>query len=110
VHAVLILDALNHVITLTYDGLGRVLTEVDAKGYKTENTYREYSAGKSIVTKRNGITLQTQKFNVGGQLIATTDAKNNTVAYNYDGLGRKVEDVHPLSSVLQYKYDAVGNR
>lgn len=102
-------NALNHVITMTYDGLGRVLTEVDAKGYQTDNTYREYSAGKSVVTKRNGITLQTQKFNVGGQLIATTDAQNNTVAYNYDALGRKVAEVHPLSSVLQYEYDEVGN-
>jgi YD repeat-containing protein len=45
-----------------------------------------------------------------GLVLAATSAQAGTTTYQYDALGRVVEVDYPDGSVVQYTYDAAGNR
>ncbi len=102
-------NALEEAITRSYDALGRIQQETDAKDFVTQYSYSEESTGREVKTQRNGITLLTERYNVGGQLVYRQDANGNRVAFQYDELGRKVLEVHPESSVKAFSYDTVSN-
>ena len=45
-----------------------------------------------------------------GLVLAATSAFAGTTTYKYDALGRVVEVDYPDGSIVQYTYDAAGNR
>src|SRR5205807_9910202 len=44
-----------------------------------------------------------------GQLVATTDPKNNRAAFTYDTRNRKITEIDALNQTTQWFYDNVGN-
>ena len=45
-----------------------------------------------------------------GLMLATGSASAGTTTYQYDALGRVIEVDYPDGSIVQYTYDAAGNR
>jgi len=45
-----------------------------------------------------------------GLMLAVTSAHAGATTYQYDALGRVVEVDYPDGSIVQYTYDAAGNR
>ena len=46
----------------------------------------------------------------GAGLVLVSSAHAGTTSYQYDALGRVIEVDYPDGSVVQYTYDAAGNR
>ncbi len=47
---------------------------------------------------------------IAGLMLAASAAQAGTTTYKYDALGRVVEVDYPDGSIVQYTYDAAGNR
>ncbi len=72
--------------SMTYDGLGRVLTITDA---------------------RNAVT--TLAYDIAGHQISLTDAEDNTTTWRYDGVGRVIEEENSLGKSRFYAYNTAGH-
>ncbi len=47
---------------------------------------------------------------IAGLMLAATSVHAGTTSYKYDALGRVIEVDYPDGSIVQYSYDAAGNR
>ncbi|NOK83642.1 MAG: hypothetical protein GFH27_549305n218 [Chloroflexi bacterium AL-W] len=124
-------DARDQVTTFEYDG-PNVTRVIDATGREVEMTYAEQSGWLEMLTAvthpEQGTT--TMSYNEAGDLVAITDALDQTTRIAYDALGRPeavtdardhtttftyddadrlVEMTNPLSETTSMTYDATGN-
>ncbi|WP_041401417.1 RHS repeat domain-containing protein [Planctopirus limnophila] len=72
--------------SMTYDGLGRVLTITDA---------------------RDAVT--TLAYNIAGHQLSLTDAEENTTTWRYDGVGRVIEEENSLGKSRFFAYNTAGH-
>jgi RHS repeat-associated protein len=97
----------------TYDGVGNVLTQIDASGtttnvYDTDNrlTGVTYSGTASGYTQPHAVTYA---YDADSNRHQMTDG-TGTTTYGYDGLERLNSVDNGASNTITYKYDANGNR
>ncbi|ENW92987.1 LysM peptidoglycan-binding domain-containing protein [Acinetobacter dispersus] len=93
--------------SFTYDGLGRILTEVSAAGTTTYS----YAAGKiTVINAANLVT--TQSFDSYGRLLnivqSATNQPSRTTSYTYDEAGRLVYSKQPTGNEQFNFYDKKG--
>ncbi|MDR7016995.1 hypothetical protein, partial [Acinetobacter sp. 3657] len=93
--------------SFTYDGLGRILTEVSAAGTTTYS----YAAGKITVTNAANL-ITTQSFDNYGRLLnvvqSATSQPSRTTNYVYDEAGRLVYTKQPTGNEQYNFYDKKG--
>ena len=95
------------VTTYTYDALNRPRTATDAMGNVTTITWNMLSQ-RTAVSDPNMRTWRTT-FDLGGNVKTTTDAKNNTITFFYDAIGRMNERLYPNGSKVTWNYDEPGH-
>ncbi len=89
-------DAKGNTTAYAYDHLQRVTAITDALGQKTILYY--VNQGCTVCSD----TGQTQP-------TALTDANGHTTWFQYDSLGRLVQEIDQLGARINYQYDAAGN-
>ena len=77
-----ITDATGHVVTIIYDGAGRLKSMEDADNHKTQYEY-----------------------NLNGQLTKVIDPLLNYVAYTYDAKGKRLTAKNARGYITKYAYD-----
>ena len=115
--------------TMTYDPLGRLLTQTNPDGTRATTSYNQWvvtltdetgkqklrtqdAYGKLIkVEEKNGADTYTTTYMYDplGSLTKTTDAKGNVTTIAYDSVGRKTAMTDPDMGSWTYTYDLVGN-
>jgi len=89
--------------TLSFDGSGKLQTEVGRSGWVAAYTYN--GAGQLVgVTSGFGRTL-TLAYNGAGQLSAVTTPDGRFIAYAYDGTGRLVSVLYPDGKGRNFVYE-----
>ncbi|WP_428304807.1 RHS repeat-associated core domain-containing protein [Lacipirellula sp.] len=97
----------SHLTTSTYDAAGNLLSQTN--GTAGETTRYKYDAQGRLILSENGRGDVTSHFyDLAGNLAETVDPDQNSTAYNYDGLGRKVSEA-TSAGTRQFIYDARGN-
>jgi RHS repeat-associated protein len=99
-------DALNHVVSFTYDANGNRLTETDSLG-TTTYTYNGLAEVLTATDKLNGVTTNT--YDSSGNLLTTRDALNNTTTLTYNSRGQVLMATDARGKVTTLTYDTVGN-
>ncbi|VVM79054.1 hypothetical protein PS664_02187 [Pseudomonas fluorescens] len=119
-------------VSTVYDGMGRLISQVDASGTRT-TTYN--SASRTVSTTNTVGQTLTQSFDAAGRLISLTQTAagvvTRTTQYVYDAMGRQtmVQDmtgvrtytfydeagrvsaqVDGIGAVVEYVYNAAGQR
>ena len=101
------LTSASTVQSFAYDGLGRLLTEVNAAG----TTNYSYAVGKITVTNAANL-VTTQSFDSYGRLLNTVQSATNlpdrTTSYNYDEAGRLIYSKQPSGNEQFNFYDKKG--
>nr|WP_304625081.1 RHS repeat-associated core domain-containing protein [Rhodanobacter sp. MP1X3] len=101
-------DSLGHTITyLSYDGVGRVLSQQDANGVVTTFTY--YPRGW-LHTRSVGSATTTITYTPYGAVATVTDPDNITTTYSYDTAHRLIQIKDAMGAYLVFTLDAAGNR
>ncbi|QGN49764.1 hypothetical protein GKC29_24995 [Micromonospora sp. WMMC415] len=112
-----ITDGAGQVTRMTYDGAGRVIRTTAPDGTYSTAAYdfagRQFSASDYSAA---GVLLrnESQRFDVSGNLVASTDARKATKTFAYDTLGQLVtqrESVGPSQTITtEYGYDLNGRQ
>ena len=122
-------NALGKTTSYAYDELDRCISETDANGGKTVYTFDGMGNNTAIakpldVIQRftydhngniletadsNNVTTSTTTYNYNNAPLTVTDALNNTVTYEYDGLGNKTSYTTARGYTYLYEYDKNGN-
>jgi RHS repeat-associated protein len=130
-------DPAGKVSIYTYDGMNRLVTVTDPLGNVTANGY-DKMGNRVSVTDANG-NVTSYKYNYHGQMIESKDALGNITTYTYDAtgcascgggvdkltalfdakgqatnyqydlLGRLIQETDSLQKVTLYNYDPAGN-
>jgi RHS repeat-associated protein len=112
----------------TFDGLGRMLSDVGGAGQTTAYTYDQ---GGNVVTITDPLQRVTQQlfdalnrrvqitdaaqgkstltYDAHNRLLAVTDPDGNTTSYTYDGFGDLIQEAGPARGTTVYRHDADGN-
>ncbi|SFO54359.1 YD repeat-containing protein [Variovorax sp. PDC80] len=109
------LQAQNQTSRWLYDAQNRVIAQIDAEGYLSENVYdangnvtsaKRYNTALSAATL-GAITTATTLASL--REAAGTDAGDRTTTAVYDKLNRVTQRTNFEGSITQYVYDTVGN-
>jgi RHS repeat-associated protein len=109
-------DPKGNATTYAYDLSGNKVSETDANG---NTTYYEYNAKGQVVKSKDALGNITS-YTYGGtgcascgggtdKLTSITDANGNGTIYQYDNLGRLLNETDPLGNITCYSYDMKGN-
>jgi len=94
-------DAYGTIMEYSYDTLGNLIQVIAAKGNTEQNTttmtYDSLSKKRTMTDPDLG--YWTYVYDKSGNLISQTDAKNQTIAFNYDGLNRLIQKIYPDRTV-----------
>jgi RHS repeat-associated protein len=93
-------------VTVTYDSLGRTISQTDADGAVTSTAYNGLSV---MVTNPKGQTRTTVK-NSQGKIASVTDANGQAIAYQYDAFGNLTQTLDPLGNKTLLSYDLKGRK
>jgi RHS repeat-associated protein len=99
-------DALNHVISYSYDANGNRLSETDSLGTATY-TYNGLAQVLTVTDKLNGVTTNT--YDASGNLLTTKNPLNNTTAFTYSARGQVLTATDARGKMTSFTYDVVGN-
>jgi RHS repeat-associated protein len=107
-------DAAGGETTYSYDEKNRLVAMVDAENRKTAYAYDD-DGNRTTITVDPGDSphlnrTATRSYDLAGNLVSATDAKDQTTTYAYDVLGRLTTVTKPGDEVVSYTYDEVGNR
>ena len=94
---------LNRNDQIDYDKAGRVTRTVDGNGLLT----RSYDATGRLKAL-SGARTESYSYDAAGYLIATTDALGRTERYTVDALGNRTSFINKRESIWDYDYDALG--
>lgn len=103
-------------MTFTWNGRGQLLTRTDETGIVTKFEYDSTTEKRTSEIQDYGVgrlNLETTLgYNSRGDVTSVTDARGNTVAYDYDIKRRMTQktDPSPFSYVTKYYWDANDNR
>jgi len=111
----------NNVLTYTYDGLGRILSE----SYKEESSVGaiqeertvqyEYDDDNRIVTIINEANQRTRQYlDPSGRVLKTEECNSHgavlrTRSYSYNARGEKISETDGRGNITHYSYDPQGN-
>lgn len=125
-------NALGHGNHERTDGAGRVIQTVDAVDFVTASTYDPngnrlsfrdpnavgqdcvYDAQNRDIECADTLELaeslsRTKEYDLEGNLVKETDAKENDTLYAYDARNRRLSTTNRLAGVTEFSYDEVGN-
>jgi RHS repeat-associated protein len=91
-------------ITLTYDGLDRLVAETTGLGTLA---YEYDVLGRRTQMRVNDLSPVTYTYNANSRLHTITQTPLNTVTIDYDALGRRTRLTLPNAVSTEYQYDAV---
>ena len=89
-----------------YDGLGRVVQQIDELGRLTQMDYD--ARGNLILTTYPDLTTDSATYDLENRRKTDTDRLNRTTTFEYDKLGRLTKTIYPDSSFTETLYDANG--
>jgi len=92
--------------TISYDGDGNVVSAIDALG---DQTTRSYDPLERLAAQTNPLGRTALYTYTAIALAATQDYSGSVTQYTNDPLGRPVTVLDPLNVPTSYGYDAVGN-
>ena len=100
-----------------YDANGsRISKEYPSNGLETIYTYNDANLIISLSNKQglNVISSFSYEYSEDGNQISKTETDSNgydnTVSYEYDGMGRLIKETDPNIHTISYEYDRFGNR
>ena len=93
-------------VTYTYDGRGRVSTEVDGLNRSTAHTYD--AAGRLTSTTTPGAHTSNWTYDAAGRPASAADPLGDTSRYTYDASGALATLTLPRGGVYRYTYDSNG--
>lgn len=91
-----------------YDAFGRTVTQTDALGNVTVYQYN-LATHTTIVTTPDGVTMTTVK-DAFGDTVSVTDGAGDTTTYTYDADGQRLTTRDALGQIATNQYDAAGER
>ncbi|MDH3760002.1 MAG: Ig-like domain-containing protein [Gammaproteobacteria bacterium] len=94
--------------TMVYDAVGNLVSKTDFNGDVTSYSYDVNDRATLITYGKDGSTESFTYDAVGNRLTATNNQGSWT--YVHDSLGRLVSESQPGGDLLEYGYDAQGNR
>ncbi|QEG41240.1 CARDB domain-containing protein [Roseimaritima ulvae] len=103
----------NRIVKYTYDSRGHLVREDNGNG--TSTTYQHGPANEllSVVNyDDDGTTINSRfdyTYNVAGR-VASVTTLDGTTAFSYDATGQLTLVTLPSGRVIEYRYDAAGNR
>jgi len=98
---------LSYVSSMTYDGVGQVESQTDAKG---RTSLRKYDELRRLVKEIDPILGETvYTYDARDNLRTVTDANGHTHTFTYDRLNRKLSEARPMGQTITYLYDESGN-
>ncbi|WP_368233499.1 RHS repeat-associated core domain-containing protein [Anaerotruncus rubiinfantis] len=103
-------DPMNQTETCAYDSIGRLTSKTDRNGNVTVYTYD--AAGRLLtetVTVNNVASTITHAYTKTGQKRSEQNG-TLTITYQYDAMGRMVQQTESDGTVKAYQYDENGNR
>jgi YD repeat-containing protein len=112
----LVHDALGHDTKFTFDLSGNVLTETDARGNVTTNTYDAFSRLSQVTgPDPDGLgpltaPVTTYTYDLAGNLKQVLDPLNHATQYGYDARNRLISTTDALGGITHYTYDLDNNR
>ena len=93
-----------------YDGLGRLISNIDPLGHITSYVYND--SVQSVAMIQSGGLTTTQVWNSAGKIVSSTQSATGQVSrvtsYLYNSLGQRVATVDPAGNVSYTFYDAAG--
>lgn len=96
---------------LRYDGNGNVLESENAKGTIAKQTYDGVDRVLTEVQDLGGINAQVgYEYAINGQVAAVTDPKGLRTTYGYNGFGDQISLVSPDTGTTSFTVDINGNR
>ena len=81
-----------------YDGLGRIISKMDALGYTTTTSYGDSTRTDTRTDASGSVTRQV--YNAGNQLIYTVDPAGAVVKYDYDANGNMVKKTAYANTII----------
>ncbi|MHB9068390.1 MAG: RHS repeat-associated core domain-containing protein [Pirellulaceae bacterium] len=106
-------DATNSlVVAYTYDDVGRLIREVRGNGTATEYSYDAASQLVSLVHRLPDSSVSSRfdyTYDALGRRTSVTTL-DGTTTFGYDAIGQLTSVALPDGRVIQYEYDAAGNR
>jgi len=98
------------IMTLGYDGNGRVISRKDGNNMETTYAYStENNLKVTRITDANS-HMTTHKHNDKNQLVQRIDPNNDTTSYTYDDKGNRLSETLPDGKKYEFTYDTNGNR
>jgi RHS repeat-associated protein len=100
-----------------YDDMGRVISMTDPLGNIAETSYD--GVGRATAVKRPAVEVYGQgtqatytrsKYDAGGNVVETMDARGRVVVNEYDVFSRLIQTTDALGYETQFAYDKGGNR
>ncbi len=102
-------DALNNLVTFTYDTFGNLLeskTTANGKNSSVTAEYDDWGRKTKTIDPVKGTWIYT--YNAFGELYTQKTARNHTFFFTYDLLGRKVRSYQSSEGTLCWNYGSTG--
>ena len=111
-------DPLGNVTRYEYDEVGNRVGVTDAEGVATRYEYDRTNRLTAVVENyragfepNNETNVRTEYgYDANGNRLTILDGNRHTTTFDYDALGRMVQERDALGNTTIYGYDAVGNR
>ncbi|MBT8225662.1 MAG: hypothetical protein KJO75_09220, partial [Dactylosporangium sp.] len=110
-------DGAGNTTAYAYDGVGRLARTTWPDGTASGTTYDLAGrpvAGADYAASGTALRSTSSTYDDNNSLVTSTDARSTTTTFTYDGLGRLVGQIEPVSAsesvTSSFAYDAVGNR